>query len=102
MTPVVKLLRLMDGEKPAMGKIYDRMFMIGQKIEERTIDWKTQAAKIHAYRTCTLARRGGCWRLLESEAPPRAAAHPPPSGPAATAPAPTALPSHRRRWLRSN
>ena len=33
MTPVVKLLRLMDGEKPAMGKVYDRMFMIGQKIE---------------------------------------------------------------------
>ena len=23
MTPVVKLLRLMDGEKPAMGKVYE-------------------------------------------------------------------------------
>ena len=37
MTPVVKLLRLMDGEKPAMGKVYDRMFMIGQKIGERSM-----------------------------------------------------------------
>ena len=34
MTPIVKLLRLADGDKPAMGKVYDRMFMIGQKLEE--------------------------------------------------------------------
>ena len=50
MTPVVKLLRLMDGQKPAMGKIYDRMFIIGQKISESSVSWKDQAAKIHAIR----------------------------------------------------
>jgi hypothetical protein len=50
MTPVVKLLRLMDGEKPAMGKIYDRMFMIGAKIDEREYAWKDMAAGIHANR----------------------------------------------------
>ena len=48
MTPVVKLLRLMDGQKPAMGNIYDRMFIIGQKISESSVSWKDQAAKIHA------------------------------------------------------
>ena len=31
--PIVKLLRLCDGEKPVMGKIYDRMFMIGQRLQ---------------------------------------------------------------------
>ena len=50
MTPVVKLLRLMDGEKPAMGKIYDRMFMIGQRIEKSSVSWKDKAAKIHTDR----------------------------------------------------
>ena len=57
MTPVVKLLRLMDGEKPAMGKVYDRMFMIGQKIEERKIAWKDKALAIHNQR----------WEYLHSE-----------------------------------
>ena len=57
MTPVVKLLRLMDGEKPAMGKVYDRMFMIGQKIAERTYTWKDKAAVIHSTR----------WEYLHSE-----------------------------------
>ena len=57
MTPIVKLLRLMDGEKPAMGKVYDRMFMIGQKIGERVISWKDKAEKIHADR----------WEYLHSE-----------------------------------
>ena len=33
MTPLVKLLRLADGDQPTMGKVYDRMFSIGQKIE---------------------------------------------------------------------
>jgi hypothetical protein len=57
MTPVVKLLRLMDGEKPAMGKIYDRMFLIGQKIEKSTVSWKDKAAKVHSER----------WEYLHSE-----------------------------------
>lgn len=50
MVPIVKLLRLTDGEMPAMGKIYDRMFMIGQKIDESKVSWKDKAAKIHADR----------------------------------------------------
>eukprot|EP00966_Prymnesium_polylepis_P086716 2007111-Prymnesium_polylepis.1 len=47
MVPVVKLLRLMDGEKAAMGKVYDRMYMIGQKIEQSDVPWKDKAVKIH-------------------------------------------------------
>ena len=57
MTPVVKLLRLMDGEKPAMGKVYDRMYMIGQRIESSDVSWKAKAAKIHSDR----------WEYLHSE-----------------------------------
>ena len=33
MCPLVKFLRLTDGDQPTMGKVYDRMFSIGQKIE---------------------------------------------------------------------
>ena len=50
MSPVVKLLRLMDGDSPAMGKIYDRMFMIGQDIDKSAIPWKDTAATIHSAR----------------------------------------------------
>ena len=57
MTPVVKLLRLMDGEEPATGKIDDRMFMIGEKIEASDVSWKAKAVKIHAER----------WEYLHSE-----------------------------------
>ena len=31
MTPIVKFLRLCDGDKPAMGKVYDRMFLCGSE-----------------------------------------------------------------------
>ena len=57
MTPIVKLLRLMDGEKPAMGKVYDRMFMIGNKIDASSVSWKAEAAKIHVDR----------WEYLHSD-----------------------------------
>ena len=50
MTPLVKLLRLMDGERPAMGKIYDRMFVLKEKIEASVVSWKDKAAKIHSDR----------------------------------------------------
>ena len=43
--------------KPAMGKIYDRMFMIGQKIKASDVSWKAEAEKIHAER----------WEYLHSE-----------------------------------
>ena len=32
--PLIKLLRLLDGNKAAIGKIYDRMFTIGQRIDK--------------------------------------------------------------------
>ncbi len=50
MTPIVKLLRIMDGEAPAMGKIYDRMFMIGEKIKGYDYSWKEKAEEIHGER----------------------------------------------------
>ena len=34
MMPIVEILRLMDGEMPAMGKVYQGMFMIQNKIDE--------------------------------------------------------------------
>ena len=37
MSPLVKFLRLTDGDQPAMGKVYDRMFAIGQKIDKSNI-----------------------------------------------------------------
>ena len=57
MTPLVKLLRLMDGERPAMGKIYDRMFVLKEKIEASVVSWKDKAAKIHSDR----------WEYVHSE-----------------------------------
>ena len=51
MVPIVKLLRLVDGDKPVIGKVYDRMFMIGEKIKNSDVSWKDKAAKIHADRS---------------------------------------------------
>ena len=50
LTPIVKVLRLMDGNKPAMGKIYDRMCNVGERINNSTVSWKAKAATIHATR----------------------------------------------------
>ena len=71
MVPIVKLLRLCDGEKPAMGKIYDRMFMIGQKISESKVSWKTVSRTRARYRpavsrqifVCTLLSTLHCYGL---------------------------------------
>eukprot|EP00966_Prymnesium_polylepis_P115918 2679387-Prymnesium_polylepis.1 len=46
MTPIVKLLRLCDGEKPAMGKVYDRMFLVKDKVEKSTVSWAPKAVKL--------------------------------------------------------
>jgi hypothetical protein len=46
LTPIVVLLRLCDSEKPAMGKIYDRMFLVKSKAEESTISWAPLAVKM--------------------------------------------------------
>ena len=57
--PLIKLLRLLDGNKAAIGKIYDRMFTIGQRIDKLkgTISWAPAMAKIHADR----------WEYLHSD-----------------------------------
>ena len=57
--PLIQLLRLLDGNKPAIGKIYDKMFSIGQRIDtlKGTISWAPAMAKIHADR----------WEYLHSD-----------------------------------
>ena len=39
LTPIVKVLRMCDGEVPAMGKLYDRMFLLVQKASQSQISW---------------------------------------------------------------
>ena len=46
MTPVVKLLHLCDGERPAMGKVYDRMFLLKERVNNMKVSWAGEAAKI--------------------------------------------------------
>ena len=58
MTPVVKLLRLCDGEKPAMGKVYDRMFLLQERVKKMSVSWAKDAARIIASR----------WRLRATAA----------------------------------
>lgn len=57
MTPVVKLLRLCDGEKPAMGKVYDRMFLLQERVKKMSVSWAKDAARIIASR----------WEYLHSD-----------------------------------
>eukprot|EP00965_Chrysotila_dentata_P166599 5500330-Pleurochrysis_carterae.AAC.1 len=46
-TPIIQLLRLMDGNMPCMGKIYYRMFVIGQAINDSNVPWKDDTYYIH-------------------------------------------------------
>ncbi|KAL1530191.1 hypothetical protein AB1Y20_001107 [Prymnesium parvum] len=51
--PLIKLLRMMDGNKPVLGKIYDRMFIIGErlrKLKENNVPWASFMEKKHAER----------------------------------------------------
>jgi hypothetical protein len=51
--PLIKLLRAMDGNKPMMGKVYDRMFTIGNRIEElkdKGVSWAPAMTTKHAAR----------------------------------------------------
>ena len=50
--PLIKLLRLLDGNKPAIGKIYDRMFQIGKRLGRMkgTISWAAAMSEIHTDR----------------------------------------------------
>jgi hypothetical protein len=49
-TPIIKLLRLMDGDAPAMGKIYPHMIAIQKSMETSSVLWKEKALAIHASR----------------------------------------------------
>ena len=51
--PLIKLLRAMDGNKPMIGKIYDRMFTIGERIkslENQGVSWASAMSEKHAAR----------------------------------------------------
>lgn len=51
--PLIKLLRTLDSNRPVMGKIYDRMYLIGerlQQLEQKGIPWATEMRKKHAER----------------------------------------------------
>ena len=51
--PLIKLLRMMDSRKACIGKVYDRMFMIGQRLESlssRGVPWAPQMMEKHATR----------------------------------------------------
>ena len=50
LTPLVVLLRMMDSDKPVMGKVYDKMFMVGARLEKSTVSYAARAAAIHATR----------------------------------------------------
>ena len=43
MTPIVKFLRLCDGEMPVMGKVYDRMFMLVENTKASGVPWASSA-----------------------------------------------------------
>ena len=57
--PLIKMLRMLDGNKPVIGKIYYEMFRIGQRIDKikGTISWAPAMAAIHAAR----------WEYLHSD-----------------------------------
>ncbi|KAL1523115.1 hypothetical protein AB1Y20_018072 [Prymnesium parvum] len=47
MTPILKLLRLMDGETPCMGKVYPHMKVIRRKLTQSPVTWKAKVLEIH-------------------------------------------------------
>lgn len=59
--PIIKLLRLTDGNTPVIGKVYDRMFLIEQKLQrwvsDGTVPWASTALEKHRER----------WEYLHSD-----------------------------------
>ena len=48
--PLIKLLRGLDGKQPMMGKVYMRMFQIGERIaalQEKGVPWAASMKRIH-------------------------------------------------------
>lgn len=50
--PLIKLLRMLDGNKPVIGKIYHRMFTIGERLESMSsrVPWAADMQRLHASR----------------------------------------------------
>lgn len=50
--PIIKLLRLLDSNKPVIGKVYDRMFLVGQRLQklEGKVPWATAMGEKHSAR----------------------------------------------------
>ena len=51
--PLIKLLRGLDGNQPMMGKVYNRMFQIGERIaglQQKGVPWAASMKRIHADR----------------------------------------------------
>lgn len=47
MVPItMKVLRMCDGDMPVMGKVYDRMYMLGNKVRDIDVDWADEAADL--------------------------------------------------------
>lgn len=56
--PLVKILRMLDGNKPVLGKVYDRMFMYGETLKKmKGVPWLSQVIRIHESR----------WEYLHSD-----------------------------------
>ena len=50
--PLIKLLRMLDSNKPVIGKVYDRMFLIGERLKkmEATVPWAKAMGEKHVAR----------------------------------------------------
>ena len=50
--PLIKLLRMLDSNKPVIGKVYDRMFLVGERLRkmEATVSWAKEMGQKHADR----------------------------------------------------
>ena len=50
--PIIKLLRMLDSNKPVIGKVYDRMFLVGERLRqmEAAAPWAKAMGEKHAAR----------------------------------------------------
>lgn len=50
--PIIMLLRMLDSNKPVIGKVYDRMFLLGERLKklEATVPWAAAMGQKHAAR----------------------------------------------------
>jgi hypothetical protein len=50
--PLIKLLRMLDSNKPVIGKVYDRMYLVGERLRklEASVAWAQVMSAKHAAR----------------------------------------------------